>query len=253
MTMPPHPAPDEERPQAPDDILTPAELASLYRGAGAARAREARRRALANCGRVSLLVALAGACIAQAAALAALLPTVRVEPVFVYLREDGTATSSLAWKDMPADLREANILNVIAEYVRLREGWSAGEAGHAWDVVSALSAKAVRDEFQAWYRQDNRESPQRLYGETATVRVVVTDARRDPTVPGAWRVYFTRAVQAGGAAARPVPMVAALRLRDAANPRLIPWYQRVQFNGPAIVVVEYPGAVPVGPAGESAR
>ena len=118
--------------------------------------------------------------------------------------------------------------------VRLREGWSSGEAQRAWEAVSALSSKPVRDQFQAWYRRENPESPQRVYGEKAIVRVAVTDVQKDAVTPGAYRVYFTRTERTGTADGRTIPMMASLRLRDIGNPQQIPWWQRVQFNGPAV-------------------
>lgn len=239
----------EELADAADIILSQAELDRLFAEAQIRRAREARRQRWANLGRLSLIISLAGVCIAEGAALAALAPTVRVEPVFVYLRDDGTSISSRSWQDMPADAREANVANVVAEYVRLREGWSSGDASYAWDTVSALSSKLVREQFQAWYRKENAESPLRVYGEKSSLRVVVTDVQKDPTVPGAFRVYFTRSQRAADTVGRPVAMVASLRIRDVANPKSLPWWQRVSFNGPAIQVWEYPGAVPAGPIG----
>lgn len=239
------PATLEEIERAAEIVIPAAELERLWAQAQQDRAREARQRRRANIGRVSLLLGLAGVAIAEGLALAALAPLVRVEPVFVYLRDDGTALSSRAWSDMPQDVREANLMNVLAEYVRLREGWSSGEAARAWEVVSALSSKQVREQFQAWYRRENPESPQRVYGDRSTVRVAVTDIRREPA-PGAYRVYFTATTRTDDGDGRPVPMVASLRIRDLDNPKQLPWQQRITFNGPGIAVWEYPGAVPNG-------
>jgi type IV secretion system protein VirB8 len=241
----------EELTAAAEIILSQAELDRMFAEAQAVRSREARRQQRARWGRISLLVALSGVCIAQGAALAALVPLVRVEPVFVYLRDDGTSISSRSWADLPADAREANLANVLALYVRLREGWSSGDAAYAWDTVSALSSKVVREQFQTWFRKESPESPQRIYGEKSSLSIVVTDVQKDPTVEGAYRVYFTRTQRAADTVGRPVPMVANLRIRSVANPKSLPWWQRVSFNGPAIQVWEYPGAVPAGPGGAS--
>ena len=239
------PATAEEIQQAAEVIIPTAELERLWGQAQADRARTARGRKLATAGRLSLLLGLAGVAIAEGVALAALAPLVRVEPVFVYLRDDGTALQSRAWQDMPATVREANLLNVLAEYVRLREGWSSGEADRTWEVVSALSTKQVREQFQADYRKDNPASPQRLYGERTSIRVVVTDIRKEPA-PGAFRVYFNATTRTPEGDGKPVPMVANLRIRDLEEPRRLSWQQRVSFNGPGIAVTEYPGAVPNG-------
>lgn len=239
------PATMQEIEHAAEIIIPEAELNRLWAQAQEDRAKEAKQRSWANVGRLSLLLGLAGVAIAEGVALAALAPLVRVEPVFVYQRDDGTALSSTSWKDMPANVREASLMNVLAEYVRLREGWSSGEAARAWDVVSALSTKQVREQFQAWYRKENPESPQRIYGDRSTLRVVVTDIRPEPT-PGAYRIYYNAITRTPEGDGRPAPMVASLRIRDLDNPKRLPWHQRVQFNGPGIAVWEYPGAVPNG-------
>lgn len=247
--MPPRPASPEEAAMAADVIIPQAELQRLYSAARAERAREERRRRRVSLARNGTIFAQWVVIGGMAVSIASMLPLVRIEPVFVYLRDDGTSISSRSWQDMPADAREAGILNVLAEYVRLREGWSSGEAQRAWEAVSALSSKPVRDQFQAWYRRENPESPQRIYGERAIVRVAVTDVQKDTVTPGAYRVYFTRTERTGTADGRTIPMMASLRLRDIANPRQIPWWQRVQFNGPAVQVWEYPGAHPAAAGG----
>lgn len=239
------PATQEEMKQAAEVIIPQAELERLWSTAQEERAREDGKRKWANMGRLSLMLALGGAVIAEGIALAALAPLVRVEPVFVYLRDDGTALTSKTWSDLPENIREANLLNVLAEYVRLREGWSSGEGPRAWDVVSALSSKQVREQFQAWFRKENPESPQRIYGDRTSLRVVVTDIRKDPN-PGSYRVYFNSITRTADADGRPVPMVANLRIRNLEDLQRLPWHQRVQFNGPGIAVWEYPGAVPNG-------
>jgi type IV secretion system protein VirB8 len=185
--------------------------------------------------------------VAEAAALASLAPTVRVEPVFVYLRDDGTAITSRSWSDMPENVREMNMVNVVAEYVRLREGWSSGEAQRAWNVVSALSTKEVRGQFQADYARSNPQSFERLYGDKASLRVDVVNVEKDADRLGAYRVYFNRVLRTGDQDGRPEAMVATLRVRDVLNPKALPRWQRVQFNGPAIAVWEYPGATHTTP------
>lgn len=138
------PATQDEMKQAAEIVIPQAELERLWGTAQGERAREDSKRKWANIGRLSLMLALGGAVIAEGIALAALAPLVRVEPVFVYLRDDGTALASKTWSDLPETIREANLLNVLAEYVRLREGWSSGE-GHAhgtWFRLSPASRSA---------------------------------------------------------------------------------------------------------------
>ncbi len=176
-----------------------------------------------------------------------------MEPVFVYLRDDGTSITSRSWDDMPDAAREANVYNVLSQYVMLREGWASGTGQRAWDVVSALSTKAVREQFQREFHRGNPQSPERLYGDKATVRVDVTDVQRDSDRPGAYRVYFNRTLRTADGDAPRESMVATLRILDVLNPKALPHWQRIQFNAPAIAVWEYPGAVHTTPPGVAAR
>lgn len=245
------PATPAELDMAAEVIIPQAELQRLYAARAAERAREERRQRRATLARNGTIFAQWGVIAALSIGAASMLPLVRVEPVFVYVRDDGTAITSKTWAELPSSARDRNILNVLSNYVTLREGWSSGQAQEAWDTVSALSSRVVKEQFQAWYRRDNPESPQRQYGERTTVRVEVTDVHKDPITPGAYRVHFRRIERAGATDSRAVPMVARLRIRDLENPSRLPWWQRVQFNGPAIQVIEYPGAVPATPHGGS--
>lgn len=241
------PATAEEAAEAAAVWMPKAELDRLCAENRVARAKEARRARRDRRGLVALVVALAAAAAAEGVALASLAPLVRVEPVFVYLRDDGTSITSRSWDDMPANAREANVANVLSEYVRLREGWSSGEGRRAWNVVSALSTKEVRGQFQADYARGNPQSPERLYGDRAALRVDVTDVQKDADRAGAFRVYFNRTLRSGDQDGRPESMVATLRVRDVLSAKALPWWQRVQFNGPGIVVWEYPGATHTTP------
>lgn len=239
--------------QAAAVYISKADLESGYAAARLARAKEARRQKWRTRSFVGIIACLSAAAAAEGVALAALLPTVRVEPVFVYLRDDGTKITSQSWDDMPADARGAHVYNVLSQYVMLREGWASGTGQRAWDVVSALSTKAVREQFQKEFHRSNPQSPERLYGEKATVRVDVTDVQRDSDRPGAYRVYFNRTLRAADGDMPRENMVATLRVRDVLNPKALPWWQRIQFNAPAIAVWEYPGAVHTTPPGIAAR
>lgn len=241
------PALPEETAEAAAVWMTKADLDRLCAENRVARAKEARRTKRNARGLVVLVAAMGAAVVAEGAALAALLPTVRVEPVFVYLRDDGTSITSRSWDDMPANAREMNMVNVVSEYVRLREGWSSGEGKRAWDVVSALSTKEVRGQFQADYHRGNPNSPERLYGDRAALRVDVTDVQKDKDRAGAYRVYFNRTLRSGDQDGRSESMVATLRVRDVLSAKALPWWQRVQVNGPGIVVWEYPGATHTTP------
>jgi type IV secretion system protein VirB8 len=245
------PATTEDLGMAADVIIPEAELRQMYERRRAERAREARRQRRATLARNGTIFAQWVVIGGMALSIASLLPLVRIEPIFVYVREDGTSITSRAWQDVPVATREASVLNILAEYIRLREGYSSGEADRAWTVVSALSTKPVRDQFQKWYHRDNPESPQRTYGERASVRVVVNNVEKDATTPDAYRVFFTRTERTNTQEGRPLQMMASLRIRYV-DAKLLPWWQRVQFNSAAVQVWEYPGSHPVTPQ-EGAR
>lgn len=238
------PATPAELDMAAEVIIPAAELQRVYAERAAERAREERRQRRATLTRNGTIFAQWLVIGGLAVSVASLVPLKRVEPVFVYVRDDGTMINSRAWSDLPSSARDAAILNTLSRYVTLREGYSSGQTKEAWDTVSALSAPAVKKQFQAWYHRDNPTSPQRVHGEKTIVHVAVTTINKDPEVPGAYQVYFTRTERVGGADGRTVPMVARLRIRDVSNPDALPWWQRVNFNAPAIQVWEYPGAVP---------
>ena len=219
------------------------ELDKRWREAQARRAREERRQRWTKAGRLSLVLALAAVCVAEGIALASLAPLVRVEPHFVWMpAEGGPPVTSVSWNEAPSDARVWGIRNVLTDYVACREGWSSGQSGFCWDMVSALSTKDVRKQFQSDYHKDNPQSPVRMYGDKASLNVHVTDIQRENDRPDAYRVYFKRTLRNADGDGRPEDMVATLRIRDILQPKEIPWWQRIRFNGPAIAVWEYPGA-----------
>lgn len=238
----------ESRPATPDeidmaaDVVIPAsELKRVWQERQRERAREerrARRNAATKTGTNLVQLAVIGA---MATAIVSMMPLVRVEPIFVYLRDDGTMITSRSWADVPAATREAFVKTTLAEYVSLREGYASGEADIAWTRVSALSTKPVRQQFQEWYHRDSKDSPQRLYGDRITVRVDVTDVQQDATIPDAYRVYFTATKRSDGRVIETKNMLATLRVK-AADAKQLPWGQRINFNPAAIQVWEYPGA-----------
>lgn len=108
---------------------------------------------------------------------------------------------------------------------------------------------AVREQFQAWFRRENPDSPARIYrnGTTVEARYVNWAAVCPPEgcdgPPPAYRFWFDR-VEAppGGPAKPPVRYAVTVRiLRNVPLPKDRMW-QRWTFNAPLIQVVEYPGA-----------
>jgi type IV secretion system protein VirB8 len=60
-----------------------------------------------------------------------------------------------------------------ALYVRAREGYIQGEAAHAFKTASLMSADAEQQRFAAAYSGKNPESPQVVYGRSATAKISV--------------------------------------------------------------------------------
>lgn len=246
--IPPRLATPEEKEQAAEVIIPAAELQRLYAEAKARRAREDRSRRRATRARYALIAGLTAAVIAEGAAIATMMPLVRIVPVFTPVRgSDGTVGPSTAlWDSLPEKDRETNILTTLWNYVECRESWSSATAEKCWTIVSALSTRDVREQFQQWYGKDNPESPARVYGDRATVRLVFRSVDKLPGGEGAYQFRFDRIEHVGGQDKPPVSYVAPIRFRRLDNPDKLPWWQRVTFNAPALQVFEYRGATQEG-------
>lgn len=120
-------------------------------------------------------VATAAASIAIAAALglAALAPLKTVEP-FVVRVDNATGVV-----DVVSPLKGSQTWNEAvtkywaALYVRAREGYIPGEAAQAFKTVSLMSADAEQQRFATLYSGKNPDSPQVVYGKTATAKISV--------------------------------------------------------------------------------
>jgi hypothetical protein len=248
-TNPKRPEPHED--DRVTDVTIPAdELKRLYEERRREKAREARRakvKRLLTAGTVAGLLVVCGA---EAVAIAVMLPLKEFVPVVTYQRDDGTFTNYAQWEDLPREVREDTTVNVVWNYVQLRESWSEGNASWAWTVVSAMSSPSVRESFQKWYSKDNPDSPVRVYGEsTVDVRYVnwapVCTLNDDacPKAPPAYRIWFDRVeTPRGGQPKPPVRYAVTTRiLRNVPIPKDRLW-QRWTFNAPQIQVIEYPGA-----------
>ena len=60
-----------------------------------------------------------------------------------------------------------------ARYVRAREGYVTSEAEENFKTASLLSTQPEQARFAALYRGGNPESPQNIYGRSATARISV--------------------------------------------------------------------------------
>ena len=244
------------RPEPHDDdrigsVIIPAdELARLYEEQRQERARIRRRdrfKRMISGGTIAGLVFIAAA---EAAFISYLLPLKEIIPITTVVREDGTTTTAVKWESLPKPVREDVTVNTVWSYVQQRESWSAGNAGWAWTMVSALSAPRVRESFQNWYRADNPQSPAQIYKD---MTVEANFVRWEPICPiekaciadgpPAYRVWFDRVeTLPDGKRMPPVRYAATVAIkRNVELPQDRIW-QRWTFNAPQIQVIEYAGA-----------
>lgn len=178
-------------------------------------------------------------------ALLSVLPTIRLQPVFIYPRGDGTVVSSVDMSVLPATEQDAMVQASLWQYVQLRESYSTDSAKYNYNIVSAMSSEQVRSQYQGWFNFPSRTSPQTIYGKEESVHV----ERR----PGSgWQdddhkrylMMFRRTVEdsegkvissANWAATIYVTRISSIPVRD-----------RLTFNPVGIVVTGYPGAELLG-------
>jgi type IV secretory pathway component VirB8 len=244
------------RPEPHDDdkvgsVIIPAnELARLYEEQKQERARIRRRDRFKWVISGSAFAGIVFIAVAEAAVISYLLPLKEIIPITTHVRDDGTTTTAVKWESLPKPVREDVTVNVVWSYVQQRESWSAGNAGWAWTMVSALSAPRVRESFQNWYRADNPQSPAQIYRD---MTVEANFVRWEPICPiekaciadgpPAYRVWFDRVeTLPDGKRMPPVRYAATVAIkRNVELPQDRIW-QRWTFNAPQIQVIEYAGA-----------
>ena len=209
---------------------------------------EAIRRRVKSISHVSVVVLLTTCVIAESVAITAMLPLTKVVPLIVYQRDDGTVTNYMNWDELPEMVKNDTTVNVVWQYVQYRESWSKGNAELAYDVVSAISAPDVRDQWQDYYDAKNPQSPQNVYGDTTVQAKWVNFMPVCPESgcigePQQYRFWFDRIETAPGQQpGKPVRYGVTVRiLRNVPLPAgREAW--RWTFNAPLVQVVEYPGA-----------
>ena len=107
-------------------------------------------------------------------AVAALAPLKSVEP-FVIRVDNATGIVDVvsALTSEAGRYDEAVTKFFAARYVRAREGYVASEAEDNFKTASLLSTQPEQARFAAIYRGGNPESPQNIYGRSATARITV--------------------------------------------------------------------------------
>ncbi len=119
------------------------------------------------------LVASVLACV-SVAAVVALTPLKTVEP-FVIRVDNSTGIVDVvsALSSAAGSYDEEVTKYFAARYVRAREGYVWSEAEENFRTASLMSNAAEQQRFAAAYRGSNPESPQNIYGRSASSRIAI--------------------------------------------------------------------------------
>lgn len=148
--------------------------------------------------RVAWLVAVVASILAGVAifAVAGLTPLKTVQPFVVRVdNSTGIVDVVSALAPTPGTYDEAITKYFAARYVRAREGYVWSEAEENFRTVALLSTQAEQKRFAALYRGSNPDSPQNIYGRSASARIgIVSIALINPHVVS---VRYIRTVTRG--------------------------------------------------------
>ena len=114
-----------------------------------------------------LLIANLGA----AWAIVSMLPLMKLVPVYLWVRADGSVDSSVVLSQLPVTRQLAVVDAALWDYVRLREGYSYDSARYSYDVVSLMSADAVKSSYQRWFNFPDPASPQVTVGPKGQLEI----------------------------------------------------------------------------------
>ncbi|OYY62695.1 MAG: virB8 family protein [Rhizobiales bacterium 24-66-13] len=124
--------------------------------------------------RVAWFVAICASILAAAAvfAVAGLTPLKTVQPFVVRVDNSTGIVDVVSGLTSEAGTYDEAVTKYFAaRYVRARESYVWSEAEENFRTVALLSTQAEQQRFAALYRGSNPESPQNIYGRTATARI----------------------------------------------------------------------------------
>lgn len=221
-------------------VIPRSELNRLYAETQARQFREARSARRSSTGKTIVIIGLLGVVGMQALAAAQLFPLVRVVPVVAVPQPDGSMATVVHGDALPAAVQERAVRATLFQYVRLREGWSSGEAQYAYDVVSRMSAPQVRTAFQEWFNLDEPPGPQAVWGTRATVTVEQLSGALLPNdtaqADEIYQLRFRRTERAHGRPPVVSTWVVTLRYRDSQS---IAFTDGTTINPLGVLVTEY--------------
>ncbi|UXS43086.1 virB8 family protein (plasmid) [Agrobacterium tumefaciens] len=113
------------------------------------------------------------ACI-SVAAVVALTPLKTVEPFVIRVDNSTGIVDVISALGTTAGSYDEEVTKYFAaRYVRSREGYIWSEAEENFRTVSLMSNPAEQTRFASYYRGSNPESPQNVYGRSATSKVTI--------------------------------------------------------------------------------
>lgn len=148
--------------------------------------------------RIAWFVAICASIIAVVSvfAIAGLTPLKTVEPFVVRVdNSTGIVDVVSALTSTAGTYDEAVTKYFAAKYVRAREGYMSSEAEDNFRTVALLSTQPEQARFAGAYRGSNPDSPQNIYGRSATSRInIVSISLINATVAS---VRYMRTVKRG--------------------------------------------------------
>jgi type IV secretion system protein VirB8 len=170
-------------------------------------------------------------------ALDSLAPTIRLVPMMVNVRADGTAQADPVMSNMPPNVQDATLRATLWQYVLWREGYSADTAQFRFDIVTSMSDPDVSEAYADWYKFGNPDSPQTKYGGKGVVVVEQDSADFLSSDPSIYQINYWRTVIAPGQpkSRSHWTVFVHYRLVDA-----IPLKDRTTFNPAAVKIKAYP-------------
>lgn len=134
------------------------------------RARQRRTKAVSWGLGIVAGVAMAGN-LALSVGLSAMLPLVRLVPVFYWVQTDGSVDSSTSSSLLPHTQSEAAITSAVFQYVKDREGYSYANARDSYDRIRAMSTEHINAVYQQGFALSNPDSPQNTVGRRGQINI----------------------------------------------------------------------------------